>query len=268
MDVLFLQVAGWLVVVISLLNLFGILERQWFVQRISKVTLLLLGFVMIFVAFRIPEYSDSIKEKIQKSESEIKRAIESSESSNTVEVLRLENTTEAYGYIANKIRTAKESIDDITWGSRKDHRSETEKNAYNDYLKAMEEACQKPNITYREISSLTDDHYFSRADKLVQKKYFNYNLGYYDISKTDIPLMSYIIFDSKEVIVGFYRVPLLPSRGEIYLSIKDPNILALLNDYYETLWKGTVKLKVGDTTNIARLDSIKARITVYKVEKE
>ena len=177
-------------------------------------------------------------------------------------MLPFENVAELYDYVAVKLSTTSKSVDDITWGSRKGYRTKVEEEAYENYLKAVESVCRKGTIKYREVSSLTDEHYFRRSLNLIEKGYYSYHLSYYNISENPVPLMSYIIIDSKEVVLGFYRVPLLSSEGEVYLSVSQPILVRLFEDYFETLWAGSVKVKEASMVNYDLINQIKKKLNI------
>lgn len=234
---------------ISLLDMFGFLSNvPWLKERLLYIILLLVALHLLFAISQINETDEKMIDLIE----EIKKL-------GGVEIKSFEGTDEVFSYVARKLRAARKSVRDITWGLRKiyHYRTVAEKEAYEDYLKAMEEACRK-GVEYREISSLSDEHYFQRAKNLIDKGYYNYHLGYYDISATPVPLMSFIIIDD-EVIAGFYRVPTLPSEGEVYLTITHPYIVRLFKDYYETLWADSIKIKEGNNINYKYLEQIRKR---------
>ncbi len=199
---------------------------------------------------------------MNKATSEYEQSIKNISESNGAKVLKFSNVAEVYNHIANKISESETSIDDITWGSRKDYRTEEEQDAYEGYLLSINNVCKKGKIKYREISSLTDEHYFSRAINLVKAKHYSYHLGFYDTSLVNIPLISYIIIDRKEAIFGFYRAPFRSIEDEVYLQISDPLTLQLFIDYYETLWTGSTKIKEGKSVNISEIKSIANKLEI------
>lgn len=151
---------------------------------------------------------------------------------------------------------AKDSIDDLTWGSYTGYRTEEEQKAYLHYVDTMNVVCAKGTVEYREVSSLSDEHYYKRSTDLL--KYYSYHLGYFDISNINVPLISYVVIDSTEVILGFSRVPgrTRPLEGVIYLSIREPSIVRFFKDYYESIWIASTKLKEADRCNNAKLQEI------------
>ena len=178
------------------------------------------------------------------------------------EVLAFRDVAEVYRYIARRLDAASESVDDITWGSRKEYRSSEEQQAYAEYVKSLRNACAIRGVRYREVSSLTDEHYFRRSIDLVKEGHYSYHLGYYDTSAVKIPLISYIIIDKNEAIFGFYRVPILSMEGEVYLRITDEATLPLFKDYFETLWAGSTKIKEGNTIDWNTIKSLATKLAI------
>lgn len=257
-----LILVGLIAIGVSVADLFGALTNlPWLAERITVIILLLIGLLITFVAFQERDYSRKVNSKVEESTSRLIREIKNLRG---VEVLRFENVANLYNYVTTKLSTVNKSVDDITWGSRKGYRTEIEKEAYENYLKAVEAVCQKGTIKYREVSSLTDEHYFQRSMNLITEGHYSYHLGYYDISQNPAPLISYIILDSKEVVLGFYRVPLLPSEGEVYLSIAQPDLVRLFEDYFETLWLGSAKVKEATKVNHDLIYQIKKKLNIEK----
>jgi len=229
----------------------------WLAQRIPEITLLLVALLVTFVAFEQRDYSPRVNSRIDESATHI---IEEIKKLHGTEILHFKNVAQIYSYVATKLHGVSKSVDDITWGSRVAYRTSAEQKAYQDYLEAMEAVCDRKDIEYREISSLTDKHYYDRAINLIEKGYYTYNLGYYDLTHMPVPLFSYILFDRQEVVVGFYRVPKLPLPGEVYISITHPAIVPLFVDYFDTLWAGSTKIKDGPNIDHAILNQIKEKL--------
>ncbi len=69
-----------------------------------------------------------------------------------------------------------------------------------------------------------------------------------------------MIVDSEEVIIGFYRAPYLPTERERRIAIKHPKIVAIFQDYFDTIWKGAMTLKEGDKADYTILHTLKAQL--------
>lgn len=261
MDVsaILLVLVGAITILTQLADLFGPIRVQWWRRRLLRIGMLLLGLLTTFVGLRIPEYSKDIEGRVSEMESVLTSLIRESRG---VQVQRFETTADVYAYVAHKVRSAEKSVDDITWGMRTEHRTEAEEAAYRDYLDAMDAACQKSVLAYREVAALADTHYYGRAARLVEKGYLNYSLGYYDISSPGLPPpLSYVIVDGRELIMGFYRDP-EALAGEVYLAITDPTVVALFSDYYEVLWSKAHKLKAGHRVDAEKMSAILDSLTV------
>ena len=214
---------------LTVAHLFGWLgmDHSWFSDHIAELTLMLLAFFVLAYAARPPPRSDEWSQAI----------VHRLDSLQGTQVNTFEKAEDLYYYVAMKVRNAAETIDDITWGTRNPFRSEAERKAYDTYLEAMTEACHKPRMVYREISSLSDFHYYERAKKLMAIDSLSYNLAYYDTSQIDVPLVAYMIVDRKEVVGWFYRDPTgLGQTREVYVTITHKEVVKLFTDYYETLW--------------------------------
>jgi len=165
--------------------------------------------------------------------------------------------TEVYKYITKKIKNAEISIDDITWGSYTKCRSVNDQKEYDDFIIAMKTACQNSNLCYREVSSLSDEPYLSRSESLFE--FDNYNLKYYNIKDTNIPLSSYIMIDKEEVILGFIKEknnPIL-KNNITFLSTKDPDFIQLYSNYFDSLWEKGRKIKENDYIDYEKIKNIR-----------
>lgn len=252
-------VAGIIATIISIVDIFGFLNVPFLSDRVTMIILLLMGLLVTFTAFQQRDYSPKINQKIEECTNKV---INNFSNVHGIDVLYFENVTQLYDYIASKLSVATKSVDDITWGSRKGYRTKVEEDAYINYVNAIEQICKKGKITYREVSSLTDEHYFRRSINLIEKGYYSYHLGYYDISENKVPLMSYIIIDSNEVMLGFYRAPQLPSEGEVYLSVTQPDVVRFFKDYFDTLWIGSNKVKEATIINRNLINQIKQKLNI------
>lgn len=158
-----------------------------------------------------------------------------------VQTTKLETIDDFYTSLAKELRSARVSIDDITWGCGTGCGTQSDREAYEKYIKTAEEICKNnKSVKYREISSLADEHFISRSENLIN--YFNYHLGYFNLSQFTIPLMTFIIIDSKKVITGSYKAA-HADEGEVYSVITDPLVVSIFQGYYNTLWAQSEKIK-------------------------
>lgn len=152
-----LIVAGGICIVISLLHLLGVFEQRWLLERISTITLLVLG---LFIAFltrvleRIDYRQDMVDLKaitdIRGNLSEANQAHISSnindiksmmgallarESMAGVDIKQFKNVGDVYDYVSSKLRAARNGVKDITWGSYTGYRTEHEQKCYRELPK-------------------------------------------------------------------------------------------------------------------------------------
>lgn len=241
LDEISITLTGVAVIIISLFNLFGFFDNlPWFQDRIPKIILTLLGTIFLLFNRKL----NRINEEIEKN---------TSSKSNTLE---FDNASEMYEFISEELLNAKTSIEDITWGSYTGYRTKNEQISYENYVKTIDRVCKHGKVMYKEISSLSDKHYFNRSKNLF--KYYNYHLRYHNIKSIEVPLISYVIIDRKEVIIGFYRITgqTRPSDGVKYLCIKDENIIKFFVDYYDLIWHKGINLKEANYTNDDEVDKL------------
>jgi hypothetical protein len=83
-----------------------------------------------------------------------------------------------------------------------------------------------------------------------------------------VPLISYVIIDRKEVIIGFYRIPgqTRPSDGVKYLCTKDENIIKFFVDYYELIWHKGEKLKEANDINYVEMSRLEVALPALQIK--
>lgn len=173
-------------------------------------------------------------------------------------VRRLSGVTEVYDYLATNLDGPARTIDDITWGLRRNWGSPDEANAYDRYARSMHRACSRPGVKYREISTLSSPEYFQRALSLGLS--YGYHLAWYDTAQCRLPLMSFMLIDRREVVFAFYRFESSMNADEIYAVVTEPLLVELFRDYFETLWDGGAKLKLGADVVFDELAGIASRL--------
>jgi len=98
-------------IVISLLDLFGLLEGiPFLVGRTSTISLLVLGIVVSYLAFERRGKLDKIEHLVAEGFDKTIFSLGGSP------VRQLKDSQEVYEYLAQRIKEAKSSVDDLTWG--------------------------------------------------------------------------------------------------------------------------------------------------------
>ena len=164
---------------------------------------------------------------------------------------------DVYQYAMKRMKEAQRSIDDLTWGAVELERSQPEKEEYKKYIKTISAVCKKEKVHYREVMSFPPLRNVDRAKATMQENLSGYELRYYQFKRENMPaLLSFMVIDSEEVILGFYRSGPLTIEREIRLAVKHPAVSALFQDYYDTIWQGARILKEGDEAHYDTLEDI------------
>ena len=166
-----------------------------------------------------------------------------------------------YKDLTQQILEAKQMVCDTTWGSDIPSFLKEEEDAYQIYIETVIKVCKK-GVIYREIITFNDapEEFIERAETMLAQNLITYNLSYYDVSlKTIPPLMPITVTDGQKVSFGLYRWPYLPIEEEIRLSIKQPQIGRLFQDYFDTIWRGAQLLK-ADKIYRKEFEQIKQRL--------
>ena len=102
----------------------------------------------------------------------------------------------------------------------------------------------------------------TRAKMMLDKDLYGYRLRYYEYSPGKLPpLVSFMVIDSEEVIIAFYRTPYMPSEKQTRLAIKHKAIVRFFQDYYDTIWQGGKVLKEGNNIQYELLNEIHTRLS-------
>ena len=250
------SITAVLSILISIADWLGLLDNVPFLAgRIPTLTLLVLGLIAGYLVLERRNKLDHI-EKL--SVTGVERIIHSL---GGVDVRHFESTQELYEYVVKRMHEAKSTIDDTTWGSAERTKTPAARKAHEKYVEAVSAVCSKKSIVYREVMSLPPIEHLDRAESVLAKNLFGYHLGYYIYAQETLPpQFSFMIVDSEEVIIGFYRAPYLPSERELRLAIKHPQIVALFQDYFDTIWHGAKKLKEGEKTDYSMLTKLRKQL--------
>lgn len=176
-----------------------------------------------------------------------------------VSVIRFKDSQHLYEHAAKRTREARKTIDDMTMGFTEREHTPAAQKAFERYLETIHAVCSKSTIAYRELMSFPSFSHFERAEVMLSKNYFGYRLKYYEyIHEKEIPsVIQFMVVDSEEVIIAFYRSRWLPVEREIRLAIRHPDIVELFQDYYDTLWQGAKTLSNNRNDELAALQELK-----------
>jgi hypothetical protein len=153
-------------------------------------------------------------------------------------VKKLYSSEEYYRYLAERIGTAKKSVDDVTWGAVSPAgRVEAEKDAFNAYRDGVRTACGRPNLRFREIYSFPNISRVERLDETIGYGLNNYHARYYEVSADKVPpLLQFTVIDGEEVIFGTGRGVNRSKESETYLAVRSRMIAEKIGQYFAIVW--------------------------------
>jgi hypothetical protein len=241
-------------VAISLGDLLGVLDTiPWLVGRTSALTLLVVGFLAGYLVLERRSKLDKIERLVVEG---VERTIVSL---NGVETQAFTNPQEMYEYVRKRMWEAQESIDDLSWGQKTaTSKMPLHEQALKKYIEAIPKICSKKKIRYREVMIFSTMERLQRAEAMVAQDLQGYRLRYYDIPHQQMPpLLSFMLIDSAEVIIAFYRPPYEDERR---LAVKHPGIVRLFQDYYNVIWHRAKVIKEADRVEHGAFQEIRQRL--------
>jgi hypothetical protein len=245
-------------IIISILDLTGALDGvAWLRNRVPVLTLLVVG---AFAGYLIAERSLAARDLTSTLQAAIQQAVAASSG---IEVRSFQTQAEFWLYAAERIRTCTATIDDLTWGPKpKTAMTSRDLNAYEEYRKQIKLSTtgkgEGQTKTYREIMSFPDNIRFDRAMALMDPRYRNYHLRYYDYDHGGSPLLlQFSIFDNTEVLIssGVLDVKLM--------SFKSKHLVEIMSHYFDVVWRDAIVLKDTQTVDLDRLKEVARRQGVF-----
>ncbi len=251
-----LILTGFLSIFVSILDWLDWLPPN--AVRIPNLTLLAVGLVAAHLVLERRSKLDRIEHLVTDGTERVIRSL------GGVDIDRFANLQECYEYIADRVLKADTTVDDLTFGFKEPLITPDTQKAYDRYLEAICRASSRrgKTISYRVVMSFPAIENISRAKSMLQQNLIGYRLRYYEFTQTNLPaLLSFMVVDAREVILGFYRAPYLPSEKEITMAIRHPDVVQLFQDYFDSIWLGAKTLKEGGKIELTALDEIEMRVT-------
>jgi len=165
-----------------------------------------------------------------------------------IKTISFQTHEDAILYHAKRILEATLSIDHASIDHRRTQDDTPERKKFEN---AREKAALSSQIKYRYVSVL---HSKRRLDLghnfIIDKKARNFFAGYFPKPEHEIPLMSFVIIDKKEVIT---RYPYEHGQDSGYIAIQSPVVVKLFLGYFERLWEDSEKLRdMKDYTDLKK----------------
>jgi len=259
LDTVTLAVVASIAIIISILDLTGALDGiGWFKARIPILTLLVVG--------AIAAYTIAEKISASRNEEEILQSVmhETIAALSGVEVRSFDSPADFWLYAADRIKTSKGTIDDLTWGlSNTGSTTSGDSVAYREYRRQIAIATVGKGDnrikTYREIMSFPDDTRIARAAALMDRKHPNYHLRFYDYNHVGTPaLLQFYIFDRIEVAISSHSTSGSP-RDNRYTVFRNAQLAETMSHYFETVWRQATVLKDGSRIRSDLLEAVVKR---------
>lgn len=163
---------------------------------------------------------------------------------------------EEYEYCTRRLRTARR-VKDATLGPGSERVPSYRKKYYDD----RRDIIKRQGIDYRYICMVGTN---SRLERIIEDmrelEQFDFFVGYFETPSPFHPMISFLIFDDEEVIMGSYRRLNDPTQRKADILIKEPEVARAFSDYFEFLWERTTKLN-DHGIRFDIVDSIRLRIS-------
>ncbi len=174
------------------------------------------------------------------------------------------NGYEWFSYLAMRIPQARKSIDDTglvprTWTS--------DSRVVRDYYATHEEVISSGRVHNRYIAVFYETGRLDMVERFLSE--YGAAKGYFAhyfpaTSQHHIPVMSFLIIDKEEVVVGFYHTMYVAGEEDRGLVIQQPEIVRLFVDYYDFLWRTSIELNNAAGYESSTLAEIRKQLTQEK----
>jgi len=158
-----------------------------------------------------------------------------------VEVQFFETETEFYDYLAARIRTTNRFIKYASLGPSRYKVSPAGQSQR--FYKERARMIASGKIRFNYLTMINDRGRLERVQRELEefdgKQYF---VGYFELSKDFIPMVSFTVIDDEELIIGGHRTLYAPSEGTASILIRHQDAARLFSDYFDLLWRHSIKL--------------------------
>jgi len=238
---------------VSIADLLGLLDSiPWLAQRVSTITLLLVGFVAAYLVLErrsilsatytdLRRHVDRINQQLDNNLHVIINSVEG------VESRSFASGTDLLKYVNKRLLQARKSIDDLSWspavGLGQGLQVTQELNRL--YEKRLTQVARR--VPYREVFIFNKPERIEKLQKRLEQNLEGYACAYY--ARSAVPLLQFMLIDGEEVIF-------LSDQFPVYVAVRHPDIVRLFVKYYEAIWQQAIPLKVGTQTYNENLEKI------------
>ncbi len=168
-----------------------------------------------------------------------------------------------YEYLGSRIQTVIDNIKDVSLGPGSERIPDYRQQYYN----VRSQVIKQKDIYYRYLCMLATSSRVERVrnelNEFSQNRFF---VGFFESHPDPIPMISFIVIDDEEVIVGAHRRLHSPSQRNSDVLIRHPTVVRLFSDYFEFLWDKAIKLNEHGIRNDL-LAALSAQYTVSQRAK-
>jgi hypothetical protein len=247
-----------LAILIAVLDFLGVeVVVQHLSQRIAELTLVTVGFLALHMAMQDSKLSRIARDTFATPTIIVK----------ALQGVRFEEFGDAsvyWRYVARRIESAKKSVDDLTWGRTPTAQiTSGAKEAYANYRKAIHSVTQgkgsHAQVVYREIMSFPDGYRVGRARALLEDRFRNYHLRFYDYDHKGTPRqIQFLLIDQEELLLGIHGETGLAGK---FVSITSAGLVQAMSAYFETCWREGILLKDASRVDHELWKSLEGRFS-------
>ncbi len=253
-------VVACLAILVSILDLLGAFDGVgWLRDRIPVLTLLVVGALSGYLIVERARGSRSQEDILQRMVQQTISGLSG------IEVQKFDNVAAFWLYAANRIRSSKYTIDDLTWGWRSHSRTRAQDYAaYDEYRKQIAAVTtgkgERRDVVYREIITFPDQVRVDRVIPLMNPQLKNYHLRFYDFDHKGTPrLLQFYIFDRIEVLISLHSQTGSPSDS-CYMTFRSTELAEILSDYFNVVWREAILLKDTQEIRHDRLEKVARKL--------
>jgi len=253
---LVLYVVAILAILIAGLDYLGVeVVVQHFSQRLAELTLIAVGFLALHIALQDSDLS-RIARDTSAAPSIIMKALHG------VHFEEFGDAPEYWRYAARRIKSAQKSVDDLTWGRTPTAQvTSGAKEAYAHYRHTIQKVTQgrgsHAQVVYREIMSFPDGYRIGRARTLIEDRFRNYHLRFYDYNHVGTPRqIQFLLIDQEECLLGVHGETGLAGK---FISVKSAGLVQAMAAYFEICWRESIQLKGTNGVDRVLWNSLEGR---------
>lgn len=241
-EIILLAITALVSGLVSLLDMFGLLDSvNWLSGRIPSLTLLMSGIIATYLILERKNHLNESQRENRVGFQNLESLIEQSRKSvidsiKGVDIQYFGSGNELLQYVNKRLGQAKHQIDDLSWSSAISLSGglNTTQELNREFAEKTSNIAQK--ITYREVFVFNRPGRTEKLKRRLDENRAGYSCGYYE--SLEVPVLQFMIIDKDEVIF-------LSDEFETKFAVRQPQVVKLFIEYYESIWKKAIPIKTG-----------------------